>query len=169
MTENYTMRKHILYLILFLVSAGCYSVSGLKPIYPEVVKSHSGGVFFEVDSLQPTFRWESFPRPQDLGKNQSGLVGQIHNVTYELKIWRAQDGYQAKPVYSRQRIPEPLHKIEQPLESSTNYVWSVRARFEVDEVTMITEWAGIWRHGTDQRSPVVPNHPNYYRFKTPLE
>ena len=161
------MRKHIFYLILFLLSAGCYSVSGLKPIYPEVVKSHSGGEFFEVDSLQPTFRWESFPRPQDLRKNQKGLVGRIHNVTYELKIWRVQDGYQAKPIYSRQRIPEPLHKVEEPLEPSTNYVWSVRARFEVDDVTMVTEWAGIWLNQSARRSPVVPSNRLCYRFKTP--
>jgi len=175
------MCKNIFYIILFLASAGCYTVSGLKAIYPEVVKSHSGGAFFEVDSLQPTFRWESFPRAQDLRKDQNGLVGRIRNVTYELRIWQAQAGKPAKPmyyhhrfpeplpIYSRQRIPEPLHKIEEPLEPSTNYIWSVRARFEVDGGTRVTEWAGIWLDQAARRSSVVPSHPLYYRFKTPPE
>ena len=169
MTGNYTISKNIFYSAVLLVLVGCYTVtvSGLEPIYPEVVNSRSGAASFEVDSLRPTFRWESFPRSQDLRNDENGLLGRIHNLSYDLKIWRAQDGLPVQAIYSRGGIPAPMHKIEERLEPSTEYVWSVRARFEVDGGARVTEWAGIWRDRGDQRSPVVPRHPTYYRFKTP--
>ena len=172
MTASYPIHKNIFYLVVFFVLAGCSTVTiaGLKPIYPQPVRGDSGEDIFEVDSLQPTFRWESFPRPEDLRNVEDGLLGRFHNVTYDLKIWRVQDGLPVQAIYSREGLPEPSHKIEKPLVPSTEYVWSVRARFEVDGGTRVTEWAGIWRSRIDQRSSVVPNHPNhptYYRFKTP--
>ena len=158
------MREKIFYLIALLMLAGCYTVSGLKPIYPEVVKSHAGSGFFEVDSLQPIFRWESFPPPQDLSKDEGALVGRIHNVTYELIIIKFRgEGLPPKTIYIRDKLPEPSHQIEDPLEPSTKYIWSVRAHFEVDGDTRVSQWAGISGPGKDKRAP------RFYRFKTPPE
>ncbi|MFQ5658186.1 MAG: hypothetical protein ACE5G5_11635 [Candidatus Methylomirabilales bacterium] len=117
--------------------------------------------------MQPTFRWESFPRPQDYEADKVGLLRRIQNVTYDLKIWRAEDDYPVEEVYSREGLPEPLHKIEEPLEPSTKYLWSIRARFEIEGHFRVTEW-GIWVSYRAQRLPRVPN-PFYYRFKTPPE
>lgn len=183
MTASYPIHKNIFYLIVFFMLVGCstVTVAGLKPIYPQPVRGDSGGDFFEVDSLQPTFRWESFPRPQDLRKDENGLLGRFQNVTYDLKIWRAQASFSPKAsttrqtfpepshklIYYRQGLAEPVHKIEKPLAPLTRYIWSVRARFEVDGGTRVIPWAAIWRSRIAQRSSVVPHHPTYYRFKTP--
>jgi hypothetical protein len=158
------MRKKVFCLIVLLVLAGCYTASGLKPIYPEVAKSHAGSGFFEVDSLQPTFRWEPFPGSQDLGKDKDALLGRIHNVTYELIIIKFRGtGLPAKTVYNRDKLPEPFHEIEDPLEPSTKYFWSVRAHFEVDGESRVSQWAGISGPGKDKRAL------RFYRFKTPPE
>ena len=189
MASSYNIPKNILYLIVLILLANCSPrtglPTGLKLIYPQPVRGDSGEDIFEVDSLQPAFRWESFPRPEDLRNEEDGLLGQIQKVTYDLKIWRVQDGYPPKaslnrqtfpeplhaPVYYRQGLPEPLHKIEEPLEPSTKYIWSVRARFEVDGGTRVIPWAGFWpiRRRYYQRVAFVPNNPIYYGFKTPRD
>ena len=189
MTGNHPIHKNIYYLIVLIVLAHCSTgtglTTGLKVIYPQPVRGDSGDDIFEMDSLRPTFRWESFPRPQDLRNGEDGLLGRIHNVTYDLKIWRVQDGYPPKvslnrqtfpeplhpPVYYRQGLLKPLHRIEEPLEPSTKYIWSVRARFEVDGGTRVIPWAGFWpiRRRYYQRAAFVPNNPIYYGFKTPRD
>ena len=151
-------------------------VSGLRPEYPEARSKVLGSEvpFVKLDSVQPTLRWESFPRPQDHEADKEGLLSRIRNVTYDLKIWRADEKsaieYPAELVYSRRGLPEPWHKLEDPLKPSTKYFWTVRARFELDGQTRITEW-GVTEHPQFPqvaRLPVVPN-PMYYRFKTPSE
>ena len=183
MTASYPIHKNIFYLIVLFLLVDCSTsnVAGLKPIYPPPVRGDSGGHFFEVDSLRPTFRWESFPRPQDLRKDENGLLGRFQNVTYDLRIWRAQASFSPKassarqtfpepshkPIYYRQGLPEPVHKIEEPLAPFTRYIWSVRARFEVDGGTRVIPWAAVWHSRIDQRSSVIPNNPIYYGFETP--
>jgi hypothetical protein len=169
MRSGPTICKGLFCLVVLLLLSSCglpVSVSGLKPEYPKKPTAVSGGfAFYEVDSLQPTFRWESFPRPQDLRNDKDGLVAQIHNVIYDLKIWREEDYYSGKIAYRREGLPAPLHEIEEPLEPSTKYFWTIRARFEVGGRIRVTEW-GVIRLGS--RSPILPN-PFYYRFKTPSE
>jgi hypothetical protein len=48
-----------------------------------------------------------------------------------------------------------MHTLETPLEPSSLYFWTVRARFELGGQVKVTDW-GVSR---------VP-HPSYYRFKT---
>lgn len=71
--------KHFIGFLFFfwlLISVGCTfkgATYGLKPEYPEnrlreYLHGGSEIVFTEVDSLQPTFRWESFPRSHDIKK-----------------------------------------------------------------------------------------------------
>ena len=139
-------------------------VSGLRPHYPEPSLK-----FVEVDSLQPTLSWEAFPRPIDLGEN--GVKGRISNVTYDLRIWRADEesprGYPAEIVYARRGLREPWHTIEQPLMTSTLYFWSIRARFELDGQPRVTQW-GVTKLSYPGVPPIrhVP-HPDHYRFETP--
>jgi hypothetical protein len=144
---------------------------GLKPEYPKMQYSFGGAriAISEVNSLQPTFRWESFPRPQDIKNDKDGLIAQIHNVTYDLKIWRVEDYNSGKIAYRREGLPEPLHKIEEPLEPSTRYSWTIRARFEVDGHIRVTEWGALC---VNNRSPIVQyGSPNRcysgYQFDTP--
>jgi len=173
---------------LFVTSCSMKApVFGLRPEYP---KNHinpwadrSQIVFVEVDSLQPTLRWESFPRPQDFRENKEGMLHLIRNVTYDLKIWSAKGDYPYAIICSKQGLRDPCYKLEEPLEPCSKYFWTIRARFEIDGKVRVTEW-GISQRGIPhyidyhmdlginsslalgRRSPIVPNLA-LYRFKIP--
>lgn len=158
-------------------------VFGLKPEYPENRIDTDNIVFVKVDFLQPTLRWESFPRPQDLIEDKEGMLYLMSNVTYDLNIWRAEGDYPYAKIYSKQGLREPYYQLEEPLEPCSKYFWTIRARFEIDSKVRVTEW-GISKRGgppmiyhhmdiginsplaLGRRSPIVPN-PALYRFKTP--
>lgn len=158
-----------------VVLAGCAStvpVAGLRPEYPEMRGGVSGRAFVRVDSLQPTLRWESFPRPQDQEADKDGVLNRIRNITYDLTIWRVEPrrfhgrglDYPIELVYARQGLPEPLHTVADGLRPSTKYFWTVRARFELDGQTRVTRWGRVGRE-TGGRSPFVLNLFQY-RFET---
>ena len=177
--------KCILIFAVLLFATSCSMkgpVFGLKPEYPENRIDTDEIVFVEVDSLQPTFRWESFPRPQDLIEDKEGMLNLMRNVTYDLKIWSAEDDDPYAIIYSKQGLREPYYKLDEPLEPCSKYFWTIRARFEIDSKVRVTEWGISKREGSHQiynlmdigiksplalgrRSPIVPN-PALYRFKT---
>jgi len=138
---------------------GTVLVSGLRPHYPEPAPK-----FVEVDSLRPMLRWEPFPRPQDREVDKDGNPARIREVTYDLRIWRAElehpIEYPAELIYSRRGLPDPEHRVEEPLKPSTKYFWSIRARFELDGQPRVTQWGVM-------RLAIVLPHPGHYRFKTP--
>jgi hypothetical protein len=115
--------------------------------------------FVEVDSLQPTFQWQPFPRPKD------HLAGKVQNVTYELRIWTMTPGESGKLRYARNGLKSPFHKVEEPLEPSSKYFWSVRARFMIDGHVRVIEWGLA---GIPLRNEAVPNQ-SCFRFKTPAK
>jgi hypothetical protein len=78
------------------------------------------------DSLLPTFRWEA-------------VTGE--HATYDLKVWRAGQYGPDRIIYSREGLGQPFHRLEMPLEASTPYYWSVRARFSVGGKTRVTDWS----------------------------
>lgn len=171
--QCYVPRSALLWLVGLTWIAGCTTaapVSGLRPEYPEARQNVIPLCcpelsFVKLDSLQPTLRWEVFPRPQDLQAAKDGLPSRIRHVTYDLKIWRVDDHssieYPGELVYARQGLPQPSHKIEEPLDPSTEYSWTIRARFELDGHLRATKWgvSGTWS---------VPSS-SYYRFETPSE
>ena len=158
-------------------------VFGLKPEYPENRIDTNEILFVEVDSLQPTLRWESFPRPQDLIEDKEGMLYLMRNVTYDLKIWSAEGDYPYAIIYSKQGLREAYYKLKEPFEPCSKYFWTIRARFEIEGKVRVTEWGISQRKFSHQicpridiginsspalgrRSPIVPN-PALYRFKTP--
>lgn len=103
-------------LISLMLLSGCILKvhnGDTKPIYPEV------GYFNwpkRVDTLTPTFRWK---------------VDTKAPSTYDLAIWDTQLGFRMKsglPIYYKEALPQPEHKIEVPLAPNTLYYWSVRSR-----------------------------------------
>lgn len=165
MGRRYNPWKVFISPVVFLVMGGCathVSVFGLRPEYPEV--HHLA--FVEVDSLQPMLRWESFPRPQDHEADNEGLMNRIRVVTYELKIWRAENDYPGELVYTRQGLPEPSHKIDDSLQRCTKYFWTIRARFTLEGHSRVTEWGLATTSYISPRVAYVPI-PFYYRFRTP--
>lgn len=154
---------------LFILAACAVQVTpiGLRPLYPEYPERyrwHYGNPYdkliMEVDSLQPTLKWESFPRSQYL---QAGgnPPSRIRNVTYELQIL----GTESESVYERKGLPAPYHRVAPPLLPSTRYCWSVRARFDVDGQPRVTEWGKM----TVVIEDIAHNAPRslLYSFRTP--
>jgi hypothetical protein len=144
--------------LAILSGCGGMTVVGLHPVYPPLEKrvfaTHCE--FVEVDSLQPTFQWQPFPRPAD------DFAVRIQDVSYELGVWTMTQGPSGRIRYSREGLKLPSHKLEEPLEPSILYLWSVRAHFMFDGNSRVTEWGMA---GLALRNESVPNL-SCFRFKT---
>ena len=128
-----------------------YAIYGLAPCYP--------GLWDTVDSLQPTLRWEPFPRPADFAVDTTGVMSRVRNVTYDLRIagpsHPAQAADKTAVVYERRGLTTTFHRLEVPLAPNSgslwpgaprpeNYWWTVRARFDLDGQHRVTQWATMW-------------------------
>ncbi len=156
--------------IVLLSLAGCATpVAGLRPLYPEV-----GRNLPQVDFLQPMLRWEAFPRPADLEGDRDGWLSRIRDVTYDLRIWKVGRVsflwyYPGELIYSRNALPVPTHRIETRLEPTTSYLWSVRARFDLDGQQRVTEWGVLLESRGQKFDPRTAQIPlrGFYPFYTP--
>lgn len=162
------MRRYGFQILIFsfLVVVGCSTpIAGLQPYYPPFEKGlfSRWSKFVEVDSLQPMMRWQPFPRRQDSVLFKAGTPTPLKAITYELRVWKTTDGMSGDEVYARNGMKLPYHKLEKPLESSTRYLWSVRAHFLLNGHRRATEW-GLG--GKLVREETVPN-PSCFRFITP--
>jgi hypothetical protein len=148
---------------------GCESTpySGLKPVappaFPSIPSAWSEKCYAPtVPSLQPTLEWASFP--------DSSLVSRVSQVTYDLKLWRAATHRPDELIYERTGLSSNSHQIEIPLKPKTEYVWTVRARFRLDNRSRVSQWAHLLS-GTQCASPNF--HDSifapflYFPFKTP--
>jgi hypothetical protein len=108
----------------------------------------------EVDDVQPTLRWK--PASES-------------NVTYDVIIYDvttakppAKPRAMGKVVYYREGIKESQHKIEDPLNSNTEYFWSVRFR-SGEKVSPWSTWSySFYLAGQSIEERNVP-----FMFKTP--
>ena len=167
MGERYISGALLLWLVASLLPVGCAPpVSGLRPEYPEV---RTTSRLVKVDSPTPVFRWEPFPRPQDREADRAGVLNRISDVTYDLRIWEAEEREKkylpAVLFYSREGLRKPWHKLERSLKLCTKYIWNIRARFKLDGQTRITDWGVIGRSAWQRRLASVSN-PSFYRFKS---
>ena len=136
----------------------------LKPIYPELEfcffcegpfskgphRAIGNLEFVEVDSVQPTLRWERFPRDHDL-MNDEGQYLNITDVQYDLRVFSTAapsssnlNLVPAAEVYEVRGLSEASHKIESGLTACSDFFWTVRARFKLDGRVRVTEWAGAF-------------------------
>ena len=134
---------------------------GLAPLEPALI-----GRFLtisRVESLQPTLRWQAFPRAQDLAAAPRDMA-RVENVSYDIVIARNQDLAPTEIVYRREALSRPEHTLEAPLAAGTEYFWTVRARFELEGRERVTSW-GYTEHEHRERW-TVPSRFSY-RFRTP--
>lgn len=71
--------------ICLLTVVGCAPIPyvvGLKPESPLPERES------KLDSVRPTFRWESFPRAKDLAQLGPQGRDRITTVTYEIRLWK---------------------------------------------------------------------------------
>ena len=142
----------------------------LKP-YGLAARSYAGGgwrMFLpgtqwpKVDSLTPLLAWEPFPRASDRAAKPADMA-RVANVGYDLVIAREQNLAAARVVYRREGLATPEHRVEAPLEPGRRYLWTVRARFELDGRAYLTDWA---RTGPSSEVLVAPSLVSY-SFSTP--
>jgi hypothetical protein len=144
--------------VLLLISA-CENgnpalISGFEPIHPRVTWGPTfkspGKVFFaKVDSLQPEFRWMPFPgvtyEYEFVMRKSVPFVDvdpdMIQSARYDLRIWDVEKGHRGDLVYESKGIEDAVHKITTKLAPSTEYYWSVRARFDLEGQTRVSEWS----------------------------
>jgi hypothetical protein len=169
----------------------CFFCEGLFETRPH--RAIGNLEFAEVDSVQPTLKWEQFPRDHDLTE-RDGKRHKIAEVSYDVRVFDtaipSRSGFvlvPAQQIYSARSIPEPHHKIENGLTACSDYFWTVRARFKLDGRVRVTEWAGAFevagwnerpwnlRRGVHSYSEWVTafraDGPEwfYYPFRTPCE
>ncbi len=156
----------------FHSAGGVLSVSfGLAPLRPHTRGQLTGdlsvlGSLFEwvaADSLQPRLEWQAFPRTGDIAAAPDDMA-RVRNVTYDLVIAREENLAPAEIVYRRNALPQPTHNVGIRLRPGTRYFWTVRARFELDGRTRVTQWGA-----TDIQGLELTTSPSRYsyRFRTP--
>jgi hypothetical protein len=111
------------------------SLSGFALEYPYASKT--------IDTFQPTFKWESFPTAHDSIVDRKGIVNRISNVTYDLRVWSENDLSERVLIYEKKGLKDNNHKIECSLKPHSYYVWTVRARFRLDDQYKATRWATL--------------------------
>lgn len=123
----------------------------LRPEYPPLRKcgllcgaadhTYPGFTFPETETL-PTLRWAPLREREDLQLDP----GRVTNISYDLKLYGAERAktwwVPGRTVYERKALPSPSHTLEFPLEQCKRYMWTVRARFELDGQPRVTEWTG---------------------------
>ncbi len=117
-------------ILLSLALAGCAS-RGLVP----ASRADQGS------RRTPILSWNSFPTP-----DYERLRDRMTKVTYEVRIWEAYsparyEWTRDRQTYSRSGLLDPIHQVEEPLVPDMNYVWAVRARFELDGEVRVTPWS----------------------------
>ncbi len=163
---------------------GCFLCGGTP--FKQGQRTFAYFTFVDVGNIHPTLRWESFPGDRDL-RDAVGKQRQITNVTYEIRIFSAARAGEyltaGQLVYEARNLREPYHAIDNTLSACTNYLWTVRARFEIDGRIRVTEWAGTYgwggsahapwnlRRSASAKSPGTNPSPGsfYYPFRTPCQ
>jgi len=156
-------------LALLCLASGCKDPPFTDGLRPLPLLTSFDAIPREVDSLQPTFRWEAFPRTEDLKVDKAGRLAAARNTTYELRIWREEEDtpfFPAELVYARSGLTEPVHTVETPFASDTRYLWTIRARFELNGEPRVTDWGGMFWPGFGRRAEIPPR--GYYLFRTPV-
>lgn len=168
MGNHKRMRALSSFIVMAITIFGCANgppVVGLIPEYPPVeVKIFSlHAEFIEIDSLQPTMRWQPFSPSLYTNEEGTDPAETFEDVTYEVRIWRTIAGEQKRLAYGRRDLKTPEHRLETPLLPDTRYFWSVRAHFKLNGHPRTTEWSLA---GYALLDTVVPN-ASCLRFKTP--
>ncbi len=152
-------------------AGGFLSVAfGLAPIYPPtrgtLTEDRWIGPKFEwfaVEKLQPQFQWEAFPRPGDIAEAPDEM-SKVVGVTYDLIVASEENLAPAEVVYWKTGLISPEHTISISLQPEKRYFWTVRARFNLDGRSRITEWSSTNYFAREKIT--VPSHFSF-RFRTP--
>jgi ankyrin repeat protein len=132
-----------------------------------------------IDTLRPTLIWEAFPTAEDFGADNKKIISHITDVTYDLRVWMVNNKSRNKLIYEKNGLKDNKHSIECSLEPASNYLWTVRARFKLDDQLRMTRWATFPRlsrrepttgqiqgYGKDLFTGSIPVIRSFYPFMT---
>lgn len=146
------------------------SAFGLAPINPPTRGALTGDRFigakfewYAVEGLRPRFKWEAFPRPGDVAAAPEEMK-RVSNVRYDLLVAQEKNMAPDEIIYRREGLLSPEHVINLSLRSDARYFWTVRARFDLDGRSRVTEW-GSTHFAVRERITAPSQHS--YRFRTP--
>ena len=71
-------------------------------------------------------------------------------------------------VYARSGLTEPVHTVETPFAPDTLYLWTIRARFELNGEPRVMEWGVLPPRDAEKAEIPHPDYYNMYMFKTPV-
>jgi len=159
-------------------------VSGFRPVYPtQCFSSYENILLYPmVDSLNPKLEWEPFPGAHEAVSSEMRHKDFLpkseipaDKVTYDLQVWKGESTRNLITVYERKGLQGTRHTLETPLKPNEKYLWSVRARFEIDGKTRVSEWSLAMLpirnnlYTPRKIAQLIGKVPieNYYRFKTP--
>jgi hypothetical protein len=122
----------------------------VEPLYPQTHQYRESGpaIPSAVSSLEPTFRWRSFPGEKVLKADFQRKLEGLSDLRYDLRIYRIEnERTRARTILEKNNIPAAEFETTQPLAPGTEYIWSVRARFVLDTGERTTRWSGDWVGG----------------------
>jgi len=104
--SRYAMEKvFLLHNIQPITSGGrmVYCMMAARESELGLIRKNMRGEIAEVsvDTLQPTLKWEAFPRYTDREDGPKGLADKISDVTYDLKVWKGTEGRPLQLIYER--------------------------------------------------------------------
>ncbi len=91
--------------------------------------------FVPLYEERPTLKWELFPWSYDQTPRES-----FSDIVYDLEIHE----YEGPLIYERHGLKKNTHQLEKDLLFDRKYLWSVRARFTLDDKVRFTEWGGLY-------------------------
>jgi hypothetical protein len=123
-------------------------VCGVRPVEPALetrtppsTPEEVQVVDIEVESLQPTLRWEPFNLHDELVHSRADTAS-AGAVRYDLRVWKTTSASTiGELVYEQRDIADPWHTLLQPLEAGSKYFWSVRARYADGDSVYATRWS----------------------------
>lgn len=146
------------------------SAFGLAPITPPARGTLTGDKFigakfewYAVDGLRPRFKWEAFPRSTDVAVAPEEM-NRVRNVRYDLLVAKEENMAPGEIIYQQQGLQSPDHVINLSLRPDSRYFWTVRARFDLDGRSRVTEWGST--HFAVRERITAPSRYSY-RFRTP--
>ena len=134
-------------------------LNSLAPLYPPgpgMVHVYRQGTlaspprpFVQIDSLQPTLRWEA-ARPQSAPEQTQTANHPF--VVYDLQVFQAREGkaffedgwFPGDLIIKRENLAEPRFEIEAPLKLCAKYFWTVRATWETRGRLTASEWMATY-------------------------
>lgn len=104
--SRYAMEKVFLLQNIQPITSGgrmVYCMMAARESEIGMVRKNMRGEIAEVsvDTLQPTLKWEAFPRFTDREDGPKGFADKVSDITYDLKVWKGREGRPSQLIYER--------------------------------------------------------------------